>query len=94
MTLQIIISIVNVVLAAYCVFIAYKANKARDIALEYLIQAEAEYDNADEAKETAKVLLKFIQELRRCKNDDDYADTILKWLPILQEHGIDIQYDL
>lgn len=81
-------------MAAVCVYIAHKAHKARDLALQYLIEAETENDNAEEAKETAKLLVKFIQEIRRCTSDDEYADTLLRWLPVLKKHGINVETDL
>lgn len=46
---------------------------------------------ADEAYENARLLVEFVRELQKVQTEDEYIDLMLKWMPILKEHGIKIE---
>ena len=94
MTTAIIITSLNIALAALVVYLNYRALIKERAAKQFYDDAVVALDTATDAKETAKVLMKFINELQRCGDKDEYAETILKWIPILQKHGINIKTDL
>lgn len=45
-------------------------------------------DNATDAYEKAHLLMQFINAYKECRTEDQIADCLIVWVPILEAHGI------
>lgn len=67
------------------------ANKAIDEAQQMSEEADAIKAEAEKIHNGAMLCLKMSNELFFCHSSDERADLIIKWMPKLQEAGINMQ---
>lgn len=51
-------------------------------------QVEQDLDNATDSYEKARLLMQFIKAYKACRTEDQMADCLILWVPILEAHGI------
>lgn len=51
-------------------------------------QAKQNLDNATDSYEKAHLLMQFIKAYKECRTEDQMADCLIVWVPILEAHGI------
>ena len=51
-------------------------------------QVKQDLDNATDSYEKARLLMQFIKE---CRTDDQMADCLIVWVPLLKAHGIQVE---
>lgn len=48
-------------------------------------------DNATDAYEKAHLLMQFIKAYKECRTEDQLADCLILWVPLLKAHGIQVE---
>lgn len=48
-------------------------------------------DNATDSYEKAHLLMQFIKAYKECRTEDQMADCLILWVPILEAHGISVE---
>lgn len=48
-------------------------------------------DNATGSYEKAHLLMQFIKAYKACRTEDQMADCLIVWVPILEAHGISVE---
>ena len=54
-------------------------------------RVKQDLDNATDSYEKAHLLLQFIKAFKACRTDDQMADCLIVWVPILEAHGIAVE---
>lgn len=65
---------------------AFLAYNMRD-----LRKAERLLDNATDSYEKAHLLMQFIKAYKECRTEDQLADCLILWVPLLKAHGIQVE---
>lgn len=54
-------------------------------------QVKQDLDNATDAYEKAHLLMQFIKAYKECRTEDQIADCLILWVPLLKAHGIQVE---
>lgn len=76
--------IVNVACLVGVICLGVKALRMKSEAEEMLEMAEEAYDKAH-------ILANFIASYKACRTEDEMADCLIVWVPILEAHGIAVE---
>lgn len=88
MTTANIISIIWLIINFAC--LAYIMRDLRKA--ERLHEAiKQDLDNATDSYEKARLLMQFIKAYKACRTDDQMADCLILWVPLLKAHGIQVE---
>lgn len=60
-------------------------------ALRMKSEAEEMLEMAEEAYDKAHILANFVTACKACRTDDQMADCLIVWVPILEAHGIAVE---
>lgn len=82
--MEIVLMIVNVACLVGVICFGVKAWRMRREAEEMLEMAEEAYDKAH-------ILAGFIKAYKECRTEDQMADCLIVWVPILEAHGIAVE---
>lgn len=82
--LNIIWLIINFACLAYIMRDLRKAERLHEAIKQDL-------DNATDAYEKAHLLMQFIKAYKACRTDDQMADCLILWVPLLKAHGIQVE---
>lgn len=82
--MEIVLMIVNVVCLVAVICLGVKTMRMKSEAEEMLEMAEEAYDKAH-------ILAGFIKAYKECRTEDQMADCLIVWVPILEAHGISVE---
>lgn len=82
--MEMICLVINVVCLVWVICFGVKALRTKREAEEMLEMAEEAYDKAH-------ILARFIKAYKECRTDDQMADCLIVWVPILEAHGIAVE---
>ncbi|MBR1725288.1 MAG: hypothetical protein IJ724_01330 [Muribaculaceae bacterium] len=54
-------------------------------------RVKQDLDNATDSYEKAHLLMQFIKAFKACRTDDQMADCLIVWVPLLKAHGIQVE---
>ena len=54
-------------------------------------QVKQDLDNATDSYEKALLLMRFIKAYKACRTEDQMADCLIVWGPLLKAHGIQVE---
>ena len=54
-------------------------------------QVKQDLDNATDSYEKAHLLMQFIKAYKACRTEDQMADCLIVWVPLLKAHGIQVE---
>lgn len=60
-------------------------------ALRMRSEAEEMLEMAEEAYDKAHILANFIKAYKACRTEDQLADCLIVWVPLLKAHGIQVE---
>ena len=77
-------SIINIIWLIFnFAFLAYNMRDLR--------KSERLLDNATDSYEKAHLLMQFIKAYKECRTEDQMADCLILWVPLLKAHGIQVE---
>lgn len=82
--MEMICLVINVVCLVGVICFGVKALRMKSEAEEMLEMAEEAYDKAH-------ILAGFIKAYKACRTEDQMADCLIVWVPILEAHGISVE---
>lgn len=82
--INIICLIINFACLAYIMLDLRKADRLHEAIKQDL-------DNATDAYEKAHLLMQFIKAYKECRTEDQLADCLILWVPLLKAHGIQVE---
>ena len=82
--ISIVCAIINFAFLAYIMRDFRKAERLHEAIKQDL-------DNATDSYEKAHLLMQFIKAYKECRTDDQMADCLIVWVPILEAHGIAVE---
>lgn len=75
---------INVVCLVGVIYFGVKALRMKS-------EAEKMLEMAEEAYDKAHILAGFIKAYKACRTEDQMADCLIVWVPILEAHGIAVE---
>lgn len=54
-------------------------------------KVKKDLDNATDSYEKALLLMQFIKAYKECRTEDQLADCLILWVPLLKAHGIQVE---
>lgn len=82
--INIIWIIINFAFLAYIMRDLRKAERLHE-------EIKQDLDNATDAYEKAHLLMQFIKAYKECRTEDQMADCLILWVPLLKAHGIQVE---